>query len=292
MIQIVVANFSKTEKLQSGIEGALLFETCLRQMFILSEDQFQNKKNAKVFKSAKILRNLEAIEYLIKVISGLESPILGETEVLGQFKKQVLPQLKEHNEFKPVVDFILSITKFVRTKHLKSLGSQTYGSMVRRVLKSEKNVLFIGSGVLATSILPWVYESKICMFSVRNVEKFKSSEISEKYQKVKAFSVEEKLNYDFPLSVVVCAPISSKDLEKHLENVNVETIVDLRENSEQDELKVPKTKAYRLKEVFTEISQKESQREVILDNVNKDIKERIDTNFVKHRPFGWDDLCV
>lgn len=294
MTQIVVANFSKAEKISLSFKGALLFETCLRQMFIFTEEGFNKAKKNEVFKGALVLKNLEAIEYIVKVISGLESPILGETEVLGQFKKQILPQVIEKSEFKSVIDFALNITKFVRTKHLKSLGSQTYGSMVRRVLKAEKNVMFIGSGVLASSILPWVYKSKICMMAVRNLDKFKSSKLIKTYDKVKAYSLAEPLNYDFPLSVVVCAPISSKKLEVYLKNANVKTVIDLRENSESDELcfSDSEAKVFRLKEVFTEISQKESRRDQILFSVNKDIKDKIDSNLVKYRPFGWDDLCV
>ena len=62
-------------------------------------------------------------------MSGLESPVLGETEIFGQFKTQVLPQLDEdkNTKFKEPIQFILSMVKQIRSKHFVGQGAQTYG---------------------------------------------------------------------------------------------------------------------------------------------------------------------
>lgn len=276
------------------LEKALYLETCLRKTFILSESNFENLQleNPELLESFDIHKGYASIEYLVKVLSGLESPVMGETEVLGQFKKQVIPQLEEKPDLEGMIQFVLNLVKLVRTKHLVGLGSQSYGSMVRRILKADQHILFVGAGVLTESILPWVKASKNIMLSVRSLERYQQTDLYKENKDLLALSLDEKLNFDFPLNVVVCAPIESSVLKTYLEGVNVHNIIDLREESKADPIEGVSCKVTNLEKVFQEVQAGPEKKEKIIKTIEEDISNKIEERFVKYRPFGWDDLCL
>ncbi|PKA21984.1 glutamyl-tRNA reductase, partial [Leptospira sp. mixed culture ATI2-C-A1] len=53
-------------------------------------------------------------------------------------------------------DQILEHTKQIRSKYLTGLGRQTYGSVAESYLQKHKSVTLLGTGKLATSILPYL----------------------------------------------------------------------------------------------------------------------------------------
>lgn len=298
---IYVLNASAKSEAQVGFKAlaphGLSLETCLRKMIIVSEDKYHSlnqdlKFKEQFTKAFDVHSGFAAIEYLVKVLSGLESPVLGETEVLGQFKKQVVPQLEEKTEMAEVVQFVLNLVKMVRSKHLVGLGSQSYGSLVRRILKAEQHVLFVGSGVLAESIFPWIKDSKKNMFAVRSFEKFKNTELYTANSDLKTFSLNQDFKFDFPLNVIVCAPIEASKLEFFLKAARVNKIIDLREESDTDPIENIKCEVFDLKEVFGEMSAQAGKKESLIKAVKKDINLKLEEKFVKHRPFGWEDLCL
>lgn len=296
MLSIVVLNKA------NGLEGlseqalnvlgdkALIFKTCLRELIILDEMDFLSLKAKGLdLKSYKVYKSYSGLNYIIKVLSGLESPVLGETEVLGQFKSQILEQLDLKPKFKEVVQFIMSMVKLVRSKHLIGLGSKTYGSLVRRLVKNDRHILFVGAGILAESIFPWVKDQKQVMFSVRCPSKYKNKD---KFKGFHFNKTSESLDFDFDLSLVVCAPISSEKLLNHIANARVKTIVDLREESEKDPIVLESANVIDLKDAFAEMSQHKKIKDKIVQAVETDLNKNIESKFVKHRPFGWDDLCM
>lgn len=288
MFSIVVLNKDKSKNSQADVlaggEGLLHLQTCLRSMYIITGMEYEElkQKNPQNILEYSKYESFKALEYLVQVVSGLKSPVVGETEVFGQFKKQILPQLDHKKELQEPLQFAMNIAKFIRTKHLVGGGSQTYGSMVRRLLKGENNILFIGSGVLAESIYPWVKGSKNIIFSVRNPNKVK-------IKNEKVLSLNEKFNCDFPINVVVCAPVSSDFLGEYLKDVNVNHVIDLREESKEDPLNY--SKLYDLQTVFKEIKETNQSQKDLVKTINSEIETQISQKLVKFRPYGWDDLC-
>ena len=100
---LVVLNKSKATAVgcdtSSYLDQGLYLETCLRKTVLFSEVHFEGLllEDPKLAEGFDVHTGFEAVEYLVKVLSGLESPVVGETEVLGQFKKQILPQLSENS---------------------------------------------------------------------------------------------------------------------------------------------------------------------------------------------------
>jgi glutamyl-tRNA reductase len=297
MFSLAVINLSKSSSaneslalMESFSKKGLILKTCLRTMLFIEESDVE--KSIRKDSNLKVHTGYDALNYAIKVMSGLESPVLGETEIFGQFKNQILPQLDEekNSKFKEPVQFILSMVKQIRSKHFVGQGAQTYGGLVRKLLKSEgSNVLFIGAGSFSESIYPWLKPHKKIFFSVRKTEKYKAHEM---FSEEMFFSLKDKLPITEPISVVICAPISSKDLEMHLKGVNVQTVVDLRESSKTDPVKLNSNFSYTLDEVFSQISENLNRKAEIKRSVEQEIEERLNKQLVKHRPFGWDDLCT
>ncbi len=287
-------NAESNQEVNPLLKQGLYLETCLRKTVLFSEAQFESLKieDTSLSKGFDVRTGYEAVEYMVKVLSGLESPIVGETEVLGQFKKQVIPQLKEKSELEGIVQFVLNLVKVVRTKHLVGLGSQSYGSMVRRIVKGDQHILFVGAGVLTESILPWVKASKNTMLSVRSLERYKTTDVYKENKGLKAFSLDEEFKFDFPLNVVVCAPIEAEVLEKYLSKANVQTVIDLREESKNDPIENLSCKLFNLEKVFEEVHTGEEKKDKLIKNIEDDISHKIEERFVKYRPFGWEDLCL
>lgn len=295
---LVVLNRSKSTeigfKANSYLDQGLYLETCLRKTVLFTEVQFESLmlEDSKFADGFTVYSGYAAVEYLVKVLSGLESPVVGETEVLGQFKKQILPQLSENSALSEVIQFVLNLVKVVRNKHLVGLGSQSYGSMVRRILKGHQHILFVGAGVLTESILPWVKASKNVMISVRSLDRYKATDVCKENTELKAFSMSDEFRFDFPLNVVVCAPVEASVLEEYLSGANVETLIDLREESKKDPVKSLDCKVVNLEKVFEEVKTGKDKKEKLIKNIEDDISTKIEERFVKHRPFGWEDLCL
>lgn len=287
-------NAESNQEVNPLLKKGLYLETCLRRTVLFSEAQFESFKveGCDLTQGFDVHTGYEAVEYMVKVLSGLESPVVGETEVLGQFKKQVIPQLKENSDLEGIVQFILNLVKIVRTKHLVGLGSQSYGSMVRRIVKGEQHILFVGAGVLTESILPWVKASKNTMLSVRSLDRYKETDVYKENKALKVFPLDEEFKFDFPLNVVVCAPVEAKVLEQYLSKVNVQTVIDLREESKKDPIENLSCKIFNLEKVFDEVHAGDEKKKKLIKNIEDDICHKIEERFVKYRPFGWEDLCL
>ena len=71
----------------SGVDLSswVVWKTCLREMAIGTSSQ--RVRPLFVKKSDQVYTGLQAYQFFLEVISGLHSPIIGETEVMGQVKE-------------------------------------------------------------------------------------------------------------------------------------------------------------------------------------------------------------
>lgn len=63
--------------------------------------------------------------------------------------------------------------KKVRTEHIVGLGSQSYGSLLRRNTKDLDSATICGSGQLALEILPWLAHKKSVQIIAANLVRFR-----------------------------------------------------------------------------------------------------------------------
>lgn len=97
-----------------------------------------------------------AYRFLLEVLLGLKSQVVGEYEVVGQFRKayQDFSQTRGlQTALLTLLEKLLKDAKEVRTKHLLNIGQQTYASITRRLCQSRiptgGKLLIVGSGELA-----------------------------------------------------------------------------------------------------------------------------------------------
>ncbi len=103
-----------------------------------------------------------AYEFLLEVLTGLRSEVLGETNIYGQFKEawrryQVSDNPRLLEWLSPIVQSALADAKLIHQTHLQSIGGTSYGSLLRKLLRPRKDerILFVGSGNLARSLTPF-----------------------------------------------------------------------------------------------------------------------------------------
>ncbi len=274
----------------------LHWQTCLREIAFGygSLDEVPHKLRPYCLVGAKAYR------FALEVICGLHSPLLGETEVLGQFRELVSKfQLSDRElNWQPIAkkwtESLLTDAKVIRQNYLVNLGSQSYGSLVRRHLQGHNSVALFGGGQLAQEILPWLYkDDRQLSLHVRNAHKI--TMVVERYPKIQICKLDqEKIKHDVS-AVIVAAPVSSAAINTWL-NLFVNRphkIIDLREDSEKDP--VEGIECIGLAEIFQEVMDTKSKLKPIADQAFKAIHDLTEKRFhlaQQMRPFGWEDICA
>jgi hypothetical protein len=138
-------------------------ETCLRRLLISHvADSNLSGANSAVPNGVELLRGTDAYDLLLRIASGLESEVPGESEVFGQFKQGWQTFRTAHAEVSrkldPLMRKLFEDVKHIRSRHLTGLGAATYGSLVRALLgaDAEQPTLLIGAGEMAAAILPYL----------------------------------------------------------------------------------------------------------------------------------------
>jgi len=124
-----------------------------------------------VVASARAFEAAEAYAFLLRFACGLESKLLGETEIFGQIKESwrafaATPSLQSR-QLAGSVQSLFQDTKEVRANQLSALGSASYGSQVRRLLGtvSAGPTLLVGAGQLAQSVAPWIETNELLLWN-------------------------------------------------------------------------------------------------------------------------------
>ena len=125
-----------------------------------------------------VLLGAKAYKYLLETICGLKSRILGENEIVGQFKQAYCDFLKlpHHNpHIMPILEKLFKDAKEVRTQYLLEIGQLSYAGITRKLLMSKapkgSEVLILGSGQLAEDTIKLLGKHFQVVLSARNTEK-------------------------------------------------------------------------------------------------------------------------
>ncbi len=293
MEDILLIHRKSNRIFQSIPEGALHWKTCLRQFVFLPEQQILKSEWADEldFSSDDLLLQGEAaLQELIEVLCGLHSPIVGETEVFGQFKI-FIEQSKIQAKW---LQFILAEVKKVRSQHMIGLGAHSYGSLLRKNLKSSDSISMIGSGHLSLEILPWLAQKKSLHIACRQPQKM--LEMQKKYSHLQVTEIQTALNWLD--SLIIAAPISDQQIVHILKTNLVHEVYDLRgeENSLVEIINdfFPNIKIVPLKGLFAELEQCRTSYHEKMQQIKSLIQLRSIEYFQRTelRPLGWDDLCA
>jgi glutamyl-tRNA reductase len=165
----------------NSIESFFALSTCNRTEVYFYSDSLNAARVAKItlefLGCSQLLKNdlyffkgSEAIEHMCCVASGLDSQVLGEQEILGQFKKSIqafidLDVLK--GPFKRLTDEIISIAKAARTETQIGFNSLSVSGLSLKIVReifedpTQQKLTIVGAGQMALSVIENFYDNGI-----------------------------------------------------------------------------------------------------------------------------------
>ena len=281
----------------AAIRG-LEWETCLRRIVLLHKSE-SAALIADLTADSETYQGQDAYNFLLEVICGLRSPLVGETAVMGQFKEFCASARFPSNEWghflRRMTSDLLVDAKRVRYRHLEGLGSQSYGGLVRQHLKGIPSVMVLGAGQLAEEILPWIVGKTDVTVCARTPERAK--DLLEKYCEVRLtqFTIDGVQDEARPTAIVIAAPIQASAVAKWmaLQSTPFVKVLDLRGEAETDPLSCS-LPVIRLSEMFAAVKDDRPKLAARVaaarDEIRKAAQRLIEQ--AQFRPFGWEDLCA
>jgi len=311
-----------SQTLQPVLKEAVSFEfakhwffwqTCLRQIAI-ADELTVGALQAQLESGDEVYQGEAAYGFLLEIVCGLHSPLLGETEVYGQFKNAVagfqVPLTPWGSHLKRFFKVLFEDAKRIRQAHLEDLGSQSYGSVLRRELRGLKRIHILGAGQLVQEILPWLTkdgnevhvharDTVRAREQLTGVIKAGSSKVHSLPAGHGELGVLPVHTDDTGLihaqAVIIAAPVSAKFLEQWLKNTpGLIVIADLRADSATDIPQLTGETHLVLGDIFSRITQNQAllaeRKNTALTAVAEAVHER--NSYVEYRPFGWEDVCA
>ena len=143
--------------------------------------------SAFIAQDSYIYTNSEALEHMCLVASGLDSQVLGEQEIFGQFKKAVqsFSNIQTlYGKLQLIVDEVISIAKAARTETNIGVNPLSISGLSMKIVKEifeepeQQKVTVVGAGQMALSVLEHFYDNGLKNISAINRTK-KTLDISE-----------------------------------------------------------------------------------------------------------------
>ena len=210
----------------------LQWQTCLRRIVFLHRAELTLLSAQPDFEA---YCGREVYQFLLEVICGLHSPLLGENAVMGQFRKfrasSQFPNTEWGRFLRTLTTDLLVDARLVRHHHLEGLGSQSYGSLIRRYLKGHSSVAVLGAGSLAREILPWLTDVRVFY---RNLHHASDLQDKHPHMQLEQFRMADAGWNGNSSSLVIAAPLDAAEINKWLavQNVTFSTVLDLRGNAD------------------------------------------------------------
>jgi len=284
-------------ELPASISG-LHWRTCLREILFLN----QRENLAHVAPAAVNLetyRAENAYRFLLEIVCGLHSPLVGETAVLGQFRefcaRAKFPATSWGWFLSQFIADLLEDAKRIRHRHLQGLGSQSYGSLVRHHLMDVPVTAVLGSGKLAKEILPWLIGKTEVRLFCRNPKRAET--LLDDYPQIQLNHF-GAANADWdarPTALVIAAPLIENEIEGWiaLQSANFIKVLDLRGEAESDPLQTS-FPSIKLPELFAALATEQQKTHVRIAAARAEIDELTfrRSQQAQFRPFGWEDLCA
>jgi glutamyl-tRNA reductase len=262
-------------------DSALVWRTCVREIALVDA-------RAPLPNGARVWHDESAYAHLLEVICGLDSPMIGETEVLHQFKVFTAGLSPEQGGWREVAQSLLNDARAIRSRHLIGLGSRSYGSAVRRLVGDAPRVALAGTGMLAKQIAPFLGERTVDLWGRReHVDGFDRVA----YRVLSAPPMEQ---IDEPVALVIAAPLRSAEIARLAGRYRqVIALIDLRAEGAQDP---PPAVAplVTLADVFAGVQDAARVTALRVEAAKDDIREcaRAFATRAKLNPSGWHDLCA
>jgi glutamyl-tRNA reductase len=268
-----------------------VWRTCLREVIFADDaDLIADGQDG-----SKALVEDDAYRLLLEILCGLQSPMLGETQVMGQFKTFLSSLGRDEAWLSRVGQRLLADAREIRTQHLQGLGSRSYGSAVRRYLTNVEHAVLIGTGKLAHEVLPFLADAE------RSVDQWgRSTEAAERGngETVVSYhlldSVATFVGPAKPSALVIAAPVPSAIIARVASRYpGLACVIDLRGELGAEPLRVP-VPVVTLQDLFAQMRATHGAAARHVEAARAEIVSRSRRYALRDelRPFGWDDLCA
>jgi glutamyl-tRNA reductase len=140
LTNLILFNFnSGFEPTLEVASSAFILKTCQRTILVSYEEiKIINLNDCD---SYEVKKGKASYLFLLEVICGLKSKLLGENEIVSQFKSAYKEFIKTENlntQLLLIIEKLFKDTKEIRTKYLIGLGQKTYASITRRKIVNDK----------------------------------------------------------------------------------------------------------------------------------------------------------
>ena len=295
---VVIHDQTGTEDSLAAEPHSLRWQTCLRRIILLNRAE-NRSLIASARANSEIHQGKDAYRFLLEVVCGLRSPLIAETEVLGQFRdfctKTKFPPTSWGWFLRHLTADVMVDAKGVRRRHLESLGSQSYGGLVRQLLKGIPSVALIGAGHLASEIVPWLIGKAHLTLFCRNP--LRAQTLVDKYPQIhlEQFKMAHAAQSNGETALVIAAPLTSREIEKWIElqqRCFVKSL-DLRAEAAHDALQVS-FPVLTLPELFATAKDDRHRLASRVAAAHAEIELAVErqADQARFRPFGWEDLCA
>jgi glutamyl-tRNA reductase len=234
----------------------------------------------------------EAYQLLLEIICGLRSPMLGETQVMGQFKTFLGTLGNGEGPLRKTGQRLLGEARIVSERHLRQLGSRSYGSATRKRVAGCEHIALIGTGALAQELLKFLPDEgrPVDHWGRRAIADAGSSSVT--YRNLAA--ADGAALSLAPTALVIAAPVPSVLVDRVARRYpNLHTVVDLRAETDLGPLDVA-APIVSLAELFAEIEAARRESVTHVEAARADVVQFSRDYELRDelRPFGWDDLCA
>lgn len=280
--------------LQERAKGQVfILRTCQRTL-LLGFNQRPNQILEGLSVEKEEHHGLEAYEFLLQTICGLKSRILGENEIVHQFKEaygHFLQEEEPNRLIQTVLEKLFKDAKEIRTKHLRNIGLQTYAGISRKIfvdrLASGATVFVLGSGQLAEDFIKISHRRFRLVLCARNQERV--AFLKERYN---IESLDWKKRDQLAEAKNILNTIGTEEPLFERELAGFECLVDLGEPSPFNSLKGAKG-FFSLEDIFTLGKSHSTTKEQKVATAKLAITEKTkhrQGHFTVRIPNGWDEL--
>ncbi len=178
---LTVLNLPAGTRIEEALYGDVFtLKTCQRTLIL----GFHQAPIKRVLEKAEIeeYQGPEAYQFLLETISGLKSQVLGEYEVVGQFKRAYQEYLTlsfKQSQIIQVMEKLFKDSKEIRSLFLTEIGQLSYAGIARKILHrditsvefedgEEPNVLILGTGDLSEDLIKLLKKKNKITVSGRN----------------------------------------------------------------------------------------------------------------------------
>lgn len=279
-----------------ALQGAVVWKTCLREVAFIGRDGFR----ADLLRSGDtVLDDADAYRVVLEVVCGLRSPLVGETEVMGQFRAFVaqVEQLDDQwSTLKAFCRHLLPNAKAIRTRHLTGMGTRSYGVLAARHLRHFECVAILGAGHLTQQLVPALASHTVAIYCRRpaSVADLRARHHDLVILDLAGDGIDWRSGRK--LALAVAAPMSAHEIQswmaRHGQDIGL--VLDFRAESERDALMLPGTDVIPLARMLEQLDDARRFTDECAEAARREIARLADAYWNRHelRPFGWEDLCA